>query len=74
MDGTAHKLNVYYDRYRKHGQWITYCELCGLESDELFGKHCAGKVEPIVKEDVDKSDIDDYVKRMIICTANIRER
>ncbi len=66
----THNLNAYKDGQK----WITYCKLCGLEGDELFGVHCTGKVEPvicitdtrpqdldnIIKNDVDKSNIDAY--------------
>lgn len=38
-----HRLNAYKDGHI----WITYCEHCGKEADELLGSKCTGKVEPI---------------------------
>jgi hypothetical protein len=61
MNGTAHNLNAYHNGH----EWVTYCKLCGLQSEELQGKHCTGKVEPVIKNGVDKFDIDAYVTRMI---------
>ena len=42
---TAHNLNA----YKWNHQWVTFCKLCGLEGDDLEGKHCTGKVEPVIK-------------------------
>ncbi len=63
---TTHNLNAYKDGHT----WITYCKLCGLEADQLLGSQCAGKVESIVKEGVDKTIIDAYVNRMIAANSN----
>ncbi len=57
----THNLNAYKDGHT----WITYCKLCGLEADQLLGSQCAGKVEPIVKKDVDKVTIDRYVNGLM---------
>ncbi len=57
----THNLNAYKDGHT----WITYCKLCGLEADQLLGSQCTGKIEPIVKEGVDKVMIDDYVNTLI---------
>lgn len=56
-----HHLNAYKDG----STWITYCKLCGLEADQLLGSQCAGKIEPIVKEGVDKAMIDQYVNKLM---------
>ena len=52
----THNLNAYKDGHK----WVTFCKLCGLEGDELFGVHCTGKVEPVIKNDVEKSYINAY--------------
>ncbi len=57
----THDLNAYKDGHT----WITYCKLCGLEADQLLGSQCAGKVESIVKKDVDKVTIDRYVNGLM---------
>ena len=63
---TIHRLNAYKDGHI----WITYCELCGKEADELLGSKCTGKVTPILKNAVDKPTIDDYVARLIADNGN----
>ncbi len=65
----THHLNAY-PRYADNHvtgkyTWIIYCERCGLETDQLLGSQCAGKIEPIVKEGVDKLTIDRYVNRLM---------
>ena len=62
----AHNLNA----YKWNHQWVTFCKLCGLEGSDLEGKHCTGKVEPVIKNGVDKFDIDAYVNRMIAANGN----
>lgn len=41
-----HRLNAYKD----NNIWITYCEKCSKEADELLGSDCAGQVEPFITE------------------------
>lgn len=70
---TIHRLNAYKDGHI----WITYCELCGKEADELLGSKCNGQIEPsllldgrYIKNAVDKPSIDDYVARLIADNGN----
>lgn len=70
---TIHRLNAYKDGHI----WITYCEHCGKEADELLGSKCTGKVETIMSDlgpqrviGIDKPSIDDYVARLIADNGN----
>jgi hypothetical protein len=71
---TIHRLNAYKDGHI----WITYCEHCGKEADELLGSKCTGKVEAVdyednrskIKNTIDKPSIDDYVARLIADNGN----
>lgn len=72
---TYHRLNAYKDG----NIWITYCELCGKEADELLGSKCIGTVlsrkinemgEDVFNKTLDKPSIDDYVTRLIADNGN----
>ena len=70
-----HRLNAY-----KDGRiWITYCELCGKEADELLGSKCTGTVlsrkinemgADTFNKTLDKPTIYDYVEKLIADNGN----